>query len=45
MAGVLLRHVITSHWIRLDAELKEAIKRNLFGMLAKEDKCVVSNEG
>lgn len=36
MAGVLLRHVITGHWIRIDNELKVAIKRNLFGMLAQE---------
>lgn len=36
MAGVLLRHVITSHWIRLDREMKEAIKKNLFEMLAQE---------
>jgi hypothetical protein len=41
MAGVLLRHVITGHWIRIDAELKVAIKRNLFGMLAQEGVYVV----
>eukprot|EP01127_Copromyxa_protea_P015361 TRINITY_DN4410_c0_g1_i1.p1 TRINITY_DN4410_c0_g1~~TRINITY_DN4410_c0_g1_i1.p1 ORF type:complete len:1067 (-),score=295.62 TRINITY_DN4410_c0_g1_i1:10-3135(-) len=36
MAGVLLRAVITSHWIHLDVSLKAAIKQNLFGMLAQE---------